>query len=398
LLGVLTVGAYGLVMYSYGVLIGPVHDETGWSIGWLSFAFTLSFLVVGVGAALAGWMLDRVGGRPVMLGALVIGSALLLVNASAQSLPLFIVTWGLGGGILGAGLFYNVTMALTTRLFPGNRVRAFAVLTFVGGFASVIYFPLSGFLVELLDWRDALRIMVGLLALTVLPAALLVPGGAASKEAAAKSARGDYGSVREAFRSREVVRMMLMFALVMMAFGAIQVHHVPAMQAAGASLATATTIAAVRGFLSLPGRALMEPVIQRTGVRGATMTAYAMMVIGTAVLLGGGGLAWILLFAIISGLAFGAITPLHGLYAAEVFGERRIGTLMGVQSLVVSLLSAMGPVVLGMTVDATGNYNVAIVLTVILFAMGFVMLATRPKLTVESAVTEELKPSPASGG
>ena len=82
LLGVLTVGVYGLVMYSYGVLIGPVHDETGWSIGWLSFAFTLSFLVVGVVAALAGWMLERGGGRPVMLGSLAIGSALLLVYAS----------------------------------------------------------------------------------------------------------------------------------------------------------------------------------------------------------------------------------------------------------------------------------------------------------------------------
>ncbi len=238
LLGVLMVGAYGLVLYSFGVLIGPVHDETGWSIGWLSFAFTLSFLIVGLGAAVAGWLLDRVGGRPVMLSSLAIGSVLLMVNASAESLPVFIITWGVGGGILGAGLFYNVTMALTTRLFPENRVRAFAVLTFVGGFASVIYFPLSGFLVDLLDWRDALRIMVGLLALTVLPAALLIPGGAASKVAAT---------------------------------------------------APATTIAAVRGFLSLPGWALMEPVIQRTGVRGATMTAYAMMVVGTVVLLGGGG-------------------------------------------------------------------------------------------------------------
>ena len=166
-------------------------------------------------------------------------------------------------------------------------------------------------------------------------------------------------------------------------------------------MATATTIAAVRGFLSLPGRALMEPMIQRTGVRGATMAAYLMMAVGTAVLLGGGGLAWILLFAIISGLAFGAITPLHGLYAAEVFGERRIGTLMGAQSLVVSLLSATGPLVLGLTVDATENYDVAIILTVILFAMGFVMLATRPKPSAEAVgdeVVEEFDRASASGG
>lgn len=386
LLGFLTVGAYGLSFYSFGVIIEPIHTDTGWSIGSLSIAFTISMLVGGVGGAASGWLLDRFGGRPILLVSMAAGSLLLALAASASSLAMFVVAWGLGGGVISAGLCYNVTMALTTRLFPKDRVRAFAILTFIGGFAAVIYFPLAGVLVDMLEWRLTLRVMAALLVLHVLPAGLLVSGGrAARSHDTSPAGRGNYGSVFEAFRSRDVLQMIAMFSLVGIAFGAIQVHHVPAMKAAGVSLGTATVIASVRGFLSLPGRAFMEPVVRRLGVPGAMGLVYALMAAGTLPLAVGGHLTWLMLFMVVTGLVFGTIMPLHGLYAAEVYGERRIGTLMGVQSLVGSLVSATGPAIVGLTVDATGGYRVAIVLSSCLFGGAFMLLLARPR-PVPSAI------------
>ena len=115
LMGIATIGAYGLVLYSFGVFIGPIREETGWSNGALSTAFSLGLLISGVGAMFTGRLLDAVGSRPVMSGSLIVGSVLLYLTASAESLPMFIVGWGVGGGIIGAGLFYNITMAITTR-------------------------------------------------------------------------------------------------------------------------------------------------------------------------------------------------------------------------------------------------------------------------------------------
>jgi len=380
LLGFLTVGAYGLTYYSFGVIIDPVHNDTGWSIGSLSIAFTVSMFVGGFGGAASGWLLDRLGGRPILLGSLVIGGLLLLVAASARTLTLFIIAWGLGGGIISAGLFYNVTMAMTTRLFPRDRIRAFAILTFVGGFASVIYFPIAGVLVDLLGWRMALRVFAALLAVHVLPAAVFISGGRAPEDTAdaGPPGRGNYGGVLEALRSREVLQMIAMFSLVGVAFSAIQVHHVPAMEAVGVSLGTATAIASGRGFLSLPGRAFMEPVVRRLGVSGAMVLVYALMGLGTLPLAVGGNIPWLFLFMVVTGLAFGTIMPLQGLYAAEVYGERRIGTLLGVQSLIVSLVSATGPALLGLTVDATGGYRVAIVLSSSLFGAALILLLAAP--------------------
>lgn len=376
LLGVLTVGAYGLVVYGFSVFIGPIHDDTGWPIASLSGAFTLSSLAGGVGGAGAGWLLDRAGGRPVLLGSLVFGCGFLAIASSAPTALVFVVAWGAGGGFIGAGLFYNVTMALTARLYPAQRVRAFSILTFVGGFAAVVYFPLAGLLVDLMPWRDAMRLLIVLMALHVLPAALLVSGGASARMPLAlnPSSRVGFDGVRDALLSRQVILMMAMFSIASMAFAAVQVLHVPAIAAGGTSLGVATALASVRGILSLPGRALMGPVAGRLGVPGALGLVYALMAIGTLPLAAGGHVPLLVVFTVLTGLSFGTISPLHGLYAADVYGEKRIGTLMGVQSLVVSVLSALGPVLLGLTVDASGGYRIAVVCMAATFAVALLLL------------------------
>lgn len=393
LLGVTTIVSYGFVLYSFGVFVVPIEEETGWGTGVVSAAFSLSLLGGGLGAIFAGRVLDKVGARPVMLVSLAAGSVLLLVAASAESSTAFIVAWGLGGGIISAGLFYNVTMAITARLFMDRRAQAFAVLTFVGGLASPIYFPLAGVLVDATGWRDTVRIMVVVLVIGTVPTAMLVRGAAATLTSAIEDgSEAGYSSVRQAFRTREVVQMVAMFSLAMSAFSALQVYHVPAMQAAGVSLTAATTIAGVRGFLSLPGRALLSPITTRAGVPRAMLVMYAAMALGVGILILAGSTVFIWTFAVITGLAFGTIAPLHGLHAAAVFGERRIGTLMGAQTAVVAVASAAGPLLVGLTVDATDGYGVALAIIAIMFGLSLGLLVVRPRRAEVREVAVETPP------
>jgi len=66
-------------------------------------------------------------------------------------------------------------------------------------------------------------------------------------------------------------------------------------------------------------------------------------------------------FVVLTGVTFGSIAPLQGLYAADLYGRRRIGTLMGMQQVVFGTASAAGPFVLGLAVDLTGGYDVLLV-------------------------------------
>lgn len=380
LLGLLTVGAYGFTYYSFGVFLEPISADTGWSKGGLSAAFAVGTLVGGAGGIAAGRVFDARGPKPVFVVGLAAGSALILFASSTSSLLEFLIAWGVGAGVISATLFYNVTMATVSRLYPDDRAQAFTVLTFVGGFALPIFGPLSGFTVDEWGWRDAMRVLVAVQATFVLPAIVFVPR-LQPVAPAEQSATEDAGYVRliDAIRSREVIQMTSMFAFSIAAFAAIQVHHVAAFQAAGLSLGTAATLAGVRGLLSLPGRGALAFVQGRLGTPGATFVIYVAMTVGTLLLVLAGHIALVWAFVIITGFVFGTIVPLQGLYSAEVFGEKRLGTLLGAQAVVLALAGASGPLIVGLTADAADSYRPALVLIAALHTVAILLLVTRPR-------------------
>jgi len=362
-LGLATIGAYGLAMYSFGALLTPIREETGWSTGGISGAYSLGVLLAGGVALATGRTLDRVGPRPVLTTGLAVGSALLVLASFARSQTEFVATWALGAGVAGGCLFYNVTMPLTARLFPEHRATAFSVLTFLGALAGPLFYPLSSALTEWLGWRAGLRALVAIMLMCVLPAALLVARPAPSAPSTVDGAstervdRGGTTTVVAALRTPRVVLTIAMIALAGMAASALVVHQVPAMQASGLGLAAASGYAGLRGFFQIPGRIVLTPLTNALGVAGATALAYGLGAIGIGALIIGGSPALVLLFIVATGLSIGAWAPLHGLIAAEVYSERLMGTLTGVQQAIASLAGAAGPWLAGLALDATGGYR-----------------------------------------
>ena len=384
LLGILTVGAYGLPMYGFGVIIEPMQraTEEGWSSGEVNAAFMGSYLLGAAASLLSGRILDAVGPRPVLWSGLLFGTALLFAASYAQSVSLFILLWTLGGAISIAGLFYNVTMPITARLYPHRQTAAMTVLVTTGGFSSVVFLPLTGLLTEEFGWRWAVRALLILAALMALPAVLTVrrlpplptaptpPSADLEEDEAGIAQRGTaapahgYGGVREALRSREVQIMLVMVATSSFGLGALLNHFVPAATAAGLTLTAGAALTGLRGFLSIPGRALIGPMSALLGLRPALGVAYAVTLLGTLALLAAGPVFWIYLSAVIAGLVWGQTMPLQGLIASQIFGLRRLGTLMALQTSLGNGFTAVGPFAAGLLLDSLGG-DYAPVLTAI---------------------------------
>ncbi|MFW2334385.1 MFS transporter [Ilumatobacter sp.] len=364
LLGLVTIGAFGLILYGFGAFVSPIRDDTGWSNAAISAAFAIATLAGGVMSLGAGRMLDRVGAQPVMLITLVVGSALLIVSSTAEHAWQFVAAWGAGGAIASAGLYYSATMAVTARITsPADRPRAYTWLTVIGGLASPIAFPLAGLFVESWGWRAAIRAMVGFMVLCTIPALIWVRGD--RRVLAEPSPTGDghgFADVRSALRSPLVQRWLLASSAAMAGLVAIQVHHVGAIEATGVSIGLASTMAGIRGLLSLPGRAAAATVTSRVGVVNALRLTYVVMTVGTLALIAAGSIAWVWLFVVLTGIAFGSVSPLQGLYSTELYGQQRIGTLLGMQQIIVGFASAIGPLALGFTIDATGGYTTMLVI------------------------------------
>ena len=165
-----------------------------------------------------------------------------------------------------------------------------------------------------------------------------------------------------------------MIGSVSLGTSALTLHQVPAMQATGLSLAAASTVAGTRGLFQFGGRMFLAPLVARLGLTGALAACYFVSAGGTRLLAGAGSLAMVLVFIGLTGVALGLLSPLHGLFATEVYGESQLGELMGAQQVVASICGAAGPWLAGLAFDWTGTYLVVLVGAAVLQLGGIVPL------------------------
>lgn len=374
LLGVATIGAYGTVYYAIGVLIPVIAEETGWRSGLLATSFSLGVLGQGAVALFFGHLFDRHGSGPVMLPALLAGAALLLMASLAREAWQFVAAWALGGAIIGGGLYYNVTMPSTVRLFPASRAAALSVLTLLGALASPIFYPLAALVVDLWGWRGGLQALITATFLCVAPAALLIRAPAAART----EQTSGLGSLAATLRRPAIYRVLVVFALAGLANSAILLYQVSALEAAGLTLAAASGFAGARGAFQIPGRLTLTPITSRFGVRAAIGGCYALAATAMLALLialrGGPPIVLAAYYTAIGGISLGLLSPLTGLFQADVYGDARLGTLNGVSVIVSSVAAAAGAWFAGLLVDATGSYAPMVAAAALLQALAVIAL------------------------
>jgi EmrB/QacA subfamily drug resistance transporter len=129
--------------------IGRDFKVSATAVDTISIAFLVSLAVF---IPASGWLGDRVGGKRVLLTAIVVfttASALCGLASSLGELVAFRILQGAGGGMLAP-----VGMAMLYRAFPpAERIRASAILTIPTTLAPALGPVLGGLLVTDLSWR-----------------------------------------------------------------------------------------------------------------------------------------------------------------------------------------------------------------------------------------------------
>jgi MFS family permease len=91
---------------------------------------------------------------------------------------------------------------------------------------------------------------------------------------------------------------------------------------------------------------------------------------------------WVVFFAVVHGIAWGARGPLMQAIRADYFGRRYFATIMGTSSLIVMLGMVAGPLIAGYMADRFGNYQLGFNILAGLAAFGsiFFILAKEPSV------------------
>lgn len=364
LLGIITITVYGSWYYSFGVLLDPIIADTGWSEAALTSTFSVSALVAGVGSVAGGWLLDRMGTRFVFGLAAVVATVGLGIATSTESIFVFAVAGAAGGGALGALGFYHVTQTAAVRISPQSSTRAIAVLTIWGAFASAIFLPLAAWLVQATDWRVTLRILTASAVVALIVGAISVN----TKTEQMPATRLVWSELRSALRSAATRGFIVAQGLVGISVSILLVYQVPAMTAAGLTLASASFWAGFRGFAQLGGRLPLIPMVSRLGAANSLRLAYAAIVIGMLLLTVASTPFVAAVFAVVAGFGIGASSPLVGMYSRDVFGAASLGTAMGLLSLVFLVVGAIGPAAAGWIAAATGSRALPVALGAVVAA------------------------------
>lgn len=360
-LGIITITVYGSWYYSYGVLLDPIIEDTGWGEALLASVFGASTLIAGFGSLAGGWLLDRLGSRISFALAALLGGAAFLVAAASESALVFALAGSIGGGVFASLGFYHVTQTSAVRISPGVEDRAIAILTIWGAFASAIFIPVAAWLVNTVDWRSALRILT-----MSATAALLL--GAAAVDTRAGVGRGSrvLRDLRMTLGQSRAKRFLMSQGLAGISVSTILVYQVPAMTSAGLALGVASFWAGFRGFAQLGGRLPLMPIVRRLGVANSLKVAYVSISVGAFALAFAGNVLLAAFYAVVAGFGIGAVSPLVGMHAKNVFGERSLGTSMGLVSMMFLVVGALGPVISGWLAESTGSRAIPVAVSAII--------------------------------
>jgi MFS family permease len=256
------------------VLIDPLHEEFGWSRATISAAVSINLVLFGLFSPFAAALMDRLGMRRVVVGALIMVSAgsglTVFMTASWQLL----LCWGVLVGVGTGSMAMTFVATVTSRWFVKQRGLVSGILTAAGATGQLIFLPLVAALATAHGWRTPALVVSGA-AIAVVPLVLLAlrdhPAdvgttayGAGADDAAQPVVAATGSSVARAVRTlREAARTSTFWLLAggfaicgMSTNGLVGTHFVAAAHDHGMPHTTAASLLAVVGIFDVGGTIL----------------------------------------------------------------------------------------------------------------------------------------------
>lgn len=359
--------SWGTLYFAFSVLLGAIGAGHGWGVAEMVGAFSVALLMSGICAYPAGKLMQRFGGRAVMSGGSLIAAGAMGVVAYAPSLGVFYLGWAMAGVAM-AGTLYEPAFAALAEIYQGDYKRAVTFVTFAGGFASSVFWPLTERMEVWAGWRGTLLTYAGLHLLVCLPLHWFgLP--------AALAGTGEE-PVRMAGVLRERRFLLLAGSLTMYAavFSVVMVHLVPLLQAKGATLREAAWMAAVAGPMQVVGRVIEFRYGDQWSARRTGVLSLAAFVPALILLRIEGAPGWVLLLAIgVYGMANGIITIARSVMVMELFGREQYAQVSGALAVPSTLARAGAPFLASLLLGWMGGYGEVLGVLAILAVMAAVL-------------------------
>ncbi len=344
--------AWASSFYLPAMLAVPMAADLGVTAPTVYALLSMALMVSALMGPLAGRLIDRHGGRPVLAATSGVFAAGLLALGLAQGFATLALAWLLLGLAMGGGL-YDAAFAALVRLYGREARPAITGITLLAGFASTVGWPLTAWAEAQLGWRGACLAWAAAHLLLGLPLNSLLPRAAAPAAPAAMGTGGP-AAAPEASPARHLAPLLAgVFALQALVSTGIATHLPALLQAAGATRTAAVATAALVGPAQVAARLLEAGLLRRLNPLLSARAAALGHPTGAALLLAAGPVG-ALPFAVLHGLGNGLVTIVRGTLPLALFGAGGYGARQGWLTLPARLLGALSPWAFGLAMAQWG--------------------------------------------
>jgi len=345
----------GLALYGLPLYYDFMVKEFGWSRTQVTSGNALSKLVVGplFGFA-AGWVVDRFGPRRLMMAGIVMagGAVVGLGGMSALWMFYFFYLFNALGYVCGGPLPNQV---LLSRWFDKARGKAMGFAYLGIGFGGAAVPLLSNWLIGHFGWRGSLRWLGVLIIVLALPMVFFVKESPDSRTEKKEEPVVPAGDV---FRKRAFYLLAIGSMCSIGAVGGTN-QHLKLFLSLDQNYAqdhAARIISLVLTF-SIVGRLLMGWLADHWPKKYVMLLIYLLVASAIPMLFFASNPGVMYVFAGVFGLGLGGEYLIIPLMAAELFGVKVLGRLMGVVLTADGVAEATFPMLIGYMRDRTGSYR-----------------------------------------
>ena len=322
--------------YAWSVFQKPLIEMFGFSTSQANLAYTLSLCIAACSVILSGKLQETKGARfTLILGGFIFGAGIFLTGFTTGIAVLYL-SYGLLGGV-GIGLIYGCTIPNTVKWFPDKRGLAGGAIAAGFGLGSVLFAPLSVYLIDITGVLATFRIEgLAYIIVIVIASSLITSPKEGYKPAGWNPPAQAAGNIIKNYTTGEMIRTGKFWVLwVMCGIGCLaglmiighaspigqeQVFISPEM-AAGA--------VALLAIANTGGRLFWGAVSDKVGRYNAVILMYILSAL-MLLLLSNTGSYWLFIISIMGvGLSFGGFMGVFPSITADNFGTLHLGVNYG---------------------------------------------------------------------
>ena len=369
----------GIMFYGLPFFYDFWFKEYGWSRATITSGNAFAKIFVGLFGFLAGWMIDRYGPRRLMLAGILMGGIALIGLSQVTALWQFYLFYVFNAlGYMCGGPLPN--QVLTSRWFNKSRGKAMGFAYLGIGVGGMLVPQIAKALNIHFGWHNALMILGIIMIAIAFPMAWIVKENPPESLAGTIKAEEPKVPLRTMLKSRAFYLLVIGSTCSIAAvsgtsqnlklFFSIDLKYT---QSEAANVISLVLLA------SILGRILMGWLADRFPKKYVMILIYTFVAGSIPLLYFASSAGIIYVFALIFGIGLGGDYMIIPLMAAELFGVKVMGRIMGLVLTSDGIAEALSPMLVGWLRDRGGSYANGFAALIVFAIIGIITIAMLPR-------------------